>query len=139
VSQAHFESEFSQFSLYFFDPSAQVLVPEPVYLPRGAQASTRLVSGLLLGPESPLSRVERTFIPSETALGDISVPVSRDGVADVALSDDVLDLFFAAGDRADVERGLQRLLEARPATVIFSGRLGPDPARAIAWLAEMTQ
>jgi hypothetical protein len=92
VSQAHFESEFSQFSLYFFDPSAQVLVPEPVYLPRGAQASTRLVSGLLLGPESPLSRVERTFIPSETALGDISVPVSRDGVADVALSDDVLDL-----------------------------------------------
>ena len=55
------------------------------------------------------------------------------------VSDDVLDLFFAAGDRADVERGLQRLLEARPATVIFSGRLGPDPARAIAWLAEMTQ
>ncbi|HEY8642152.1 MAG TPA: LLM class flavin-dependent oxidoreductase [Candidatus Dormibacteraeota bacterium] len=74
------------------------------------------------------------FLPQMKAITDFY------GVDPAApVSDDVLDLFFAAGDRADVERGLQRLLEARPATVIFSGRLGPDPARAIAWLAEMTQ
>jgi 5,10-methylenetetrahydromethanopterin reductase len=53
------------------------------------------------------------------------------------VSDQTLDLFFAAGSPADVERGLARLLEAGPATVIFSGRLGPDPERALELLAEL--
>ena len=53
------------------------------------------------------------------------------------VSDEVLDLFFAAGNQFDVAAGLERLLEARPATVIFSGRLGPDPVRAVALLATL--
>lgn len=47
------------------------------------------------------------------------------------VSDAVLDTFFAAGTPAEVERGLVRLLEAKPATVVFSGRLGPDPRRSL--------
>jgi Lipoprotein LpqB beta-propeller domain/Sporulation and spore germination len=92
VPQSHFDTRFQQYFLYFFDKSAQVLVPEPVYLPSGPQAPTLLVAGLLRGPDQDLLGVERTFIPARTKLGDISVPVSHDGVADVPLSDDMLDL-----------------------------------------------
>ncbi len=51
------------------------------------------------------------------------------------VTDKVLDTLFAAGSPADVERGLERLLAVRPATVVFSGRLGPDPRRALDLLA----
>jgi hypothetical protein len=92
IPQSHFEAQYQQYFLYFFDRSAQVLVPEPVYVPRGAQASTLLVAGLLKGPEGGLRDVERSFVPSGTALDGISVPVSREGTAEVPLSHQVLDV-----------------------------------------------
>lgn len=91
VPHSHFESRFQQYFLYFFDKSAQILVPEPVYLPRGEQAPTRLLQGLLRGPDQDLLGTERTFIPANTGL-EISVPVQRDGTAEVPLSDEILDL-----------------------------------------------
>lgn len=91
IPQSHFESRYQQYLLYFFDKSAQVLVPEPVYLPRGEQTPTMLIRGLLRGPDQDLLGVERTFIPADTEL-EISVPVSRDGTAEVPLSDEVLEL-----------------------------------------------
>lgn len=92
IPSTHFESRFNQYFLYFFDKSAQVLVPEPVYVPAGAQATTSLVTGLLQGPARELLGVERTFVPARTRLDDISVPVSQDGAAEVPLSDEVLGL-----------------------------------------------
>ncbi len=92
IPRTHFETWFAQYSLYFFDKSAQVMVPEPVYVPTGAQASTSLVAGLLAGPERDLLGVERTFLPAGTELDDISVPVVQNGTAVVPLSDEVLDL-----------------------------------------------
>jgi hypothetical protein len=92
IPRAHFDARFTQYFLYFFDKSSQVLVPEPVYVPRGAQAPTLLVSGLLRGPDRDLLGVERTFLPARTRLDDLSVPVSPDGTAEVPLSDQVLDL-----------------------------------------------
>lgn len=92
IPATHFETWFTQHFLYYFDKAAQILVPEPVYVPTGAQASTFLVAGLLAGPERRLLGVERTFIPARTRLDDISVPVSQDGVVEVPLSDEVLDL-----------------------------------------------
>ena len=92
IPQSHFEAQYQQYYLYFFDRAAQVLVPEPVYVPRGAQASTLLVAGLLKGPEAALTDVERSFVPHGTALDGISVPVSRDGTAEVPLSHQVLDV-----------------------------------------------
>ena len=50
------------------------------------------------------------------------------------VSDGTLDTFVAAGTVADVVAGLERLLEAEPSTVTFSGRLGPDPDRALGLL-----
>ncbi len=100
IPQTHFETRFAQYHLYFFDKTAQVLVPEPVYVPTGAQTSTSLVTGLLRGPDRGLLGVERTFIPAKTTLDDISVPVSADGVAEVPLSDEVLDIDVERQSRA---------------------------------------
>ena len=103
VPQSHFESRFQQYFLYFFDKSAQILVPEPVYLPRGEQAPTMLVRGLLRGPDQNLLGAERTFIPAKTEL-EISVPVQAGGTAEVPLSDEVLDL-----DDEDLDLALAQL------------------------------
>jgi hypothetical protein len=92
IPRTHFETQYEQYLLYFFDKSGQVLVPEPVYVPRGLQAPTLLLAGLLKGPARDLLGVERTFFPANASLDGISVPVSRDGTAEVPLSDEVLDV-----------------------------------------------
>ncbi|MGZ6878153.1 MAG: LpqB family beta-propeller domain-containing protein, partial [Nocardioidaceae bacterium] len=92
IPATHFASTFTQYFLYFFDKTAQALVPEPVYVPRGAQASTVLVSGLLAGPDRSLLGVERTFLPARVQLDDLSVPVSLDGTAQVPLTNQILNL-----------------------------------------------
>ena len=50
VPETWFEQWFRQVSLYFFDPTATMLVPEPVYVPRGEALATTLTRGLLMGP-----------------------------------------------------------------------------------------
>lgn len=47
------------------------------------------------------------------------------------ISDRTLDTFVASGAARDIVSGLERLVEAGPSTVTFSGRLGPDPRRAL--------
>ena len=89
IPQPHFEARYRQFSLYFLDSTSQVLVPEPVYLPSGVQAPTALVSGLLEGPAAP--KVERSTLPPDAFLG-VGVPVGEDGLAQVPLSPEILDL-----------------------------------------------
>ena len=84
VPKSWFEQRFRQVSLYFFDPTAQILVPEPVFVPRGEQLATTLIRSLLRGPGPGLGRVSRSFIPAGLTFG-LSVPVSADGVADIAL------------------------------------------------------
>jgi 5,10-methylenetetrahydromethanopterin reductase len=57
--------------------------------------------------------------------------------ATAPVTDEVLDTFFAAGNPTDIEGGLRRLLEAKPATVVFSGRLGPEPQQALDLLGRL--
>jgi hypothetical protein len=89
ISRTHFDTRFVRYDLHFFDPSARILVPEPVYVPAGAEAPSLLVSGLLAGPDPKLKSVERTFFPAGTKL-ELSVPVEG-GVADIPLSSEILD------------------------------------------------
>ena len=84
VPDSWFEQRFRQVSLYFFDPSGQILVPEPVFVPRGEQLATALTSALLRGPGPALEDISRSFIPEGLSFG-LSVPVSEEGVADLAL------------------------------------------------------
>ncbi len=91
IPRTYFDSRYQQYFVYFFDPTAQVLVPEPTYLPRGEQAATLLVRRLLRGPQPRLDGVLRTFIPGGTQYV-LSVPVSPEGVAEVELTERMLRL-----------------------------------------------
>jgi alkanesulfonate monooxygenase SsuD/methylene tetrahydromethanopterin reductase-like flavin-dependent oxidoreductase (luciferase family) len=53
------------------------------------------------------------------------------------IPDRTLDLFVAAGTPADVARGVDRLVQAGPATITFSGRMGADPLWAIRQLGDI--
>lgn len=80
-----FDGQFAQLSLYFFDPTGRVLVPEPVFVPRGNQLATILVRDLVQGPSAALAPVERSFLPPGVSAG-LSVLVGSDGTADVVLT-----------------------------------------------------
>jgi len=91
VPASWFKDRFAQLSLYFFDPTGRVLVPEPVFVPRGNQLATTLVRDLLQGPSPALSGVERSFFPPGVSPG-LSVPVDADGTADVVLTGDASEV-----------------------------------------------
>ncbi|MEI2811204.1 MAG: LpqB family beta-propeller domain-containing protein [Nocardioides sp.] len=104
VPERWFVLRFRQLSLYYFDPTGHLLVPEPVYVPRGEQLATSVVTALLAGPPSiggTPGSVARTFAPSGLAV-ELSVVVDGQGVARVVLQGDpaavdrdVLPLFLA--------------------------------------------
>jgi hypothetical protein len=78
------------FNLYYFTRDFSTLVPDPVTIPlSGSGLPTQLVRGLLAGATSWLAPAVRTAFPEGTALALDSVPV-RDGIAEVALTDEVL-------------------------------------------------
>ncbi len=89
VPTSWFNDRFRRVSLYFFDPTAQILVPEPVFAPVGDQFATSLLNGLLAGPGPGRSRVTSTFIPEAMRPG-LSVPI-KDGVAEVTLPGELGD------------------------------------------------
>ena len=86
VRSSWFKERYRQASLYFFDPTAQVLVPEPVFVPVGPTFATSLVSALLSGPPRRLRSIETTFVPPRLTVG-LSVPVI-DGIASLDLAGD---------------------------------------------------
>jgi hypothetical protein len=88
VLDSFFEERFQQVNLYFFDPSGEILVPEPVFVPRGSQLPTSLVRGLLQGPPDAATGSTASFFPRGSELADVSVTVDK-GVAEVALRGDL--------------------------------------------------
>lgn len=87
VPASWFQQRYRQVALYYFDPNAQILVPEPVFVPRGEQLATTLVSGLLTGPPPRSRGLVRSYLPPGLSVG-LSVPVDEQGVADVDLVGD---------------------------------------------------
>ncbi|GAA1999621.1 MtrAB system accessory lipoprotein LpqB [Nocardioides kribbensis] len=85
VPDSWFDQRFRQVSLYFVDPLAEILVPEPVYAPVDDTFASSLVEGLVEGPGRGASGVSSTFLPPGLEV-DLSVPVSEDGVAQVSLT-----------------------------------------------------
>lgn len=85
ILQADFyDANYEDASLYYFDPTGRILVPEPVHVPQGSQLASSLVKALLRAPRSLPRSVTQTFIPPGLSIG-ISVPVNR-GVAEVNLT-----------------------------------------------------
>ncbi len=86
VPETWFSQAYRRVSLYYLDPSAQIMVPEPVFLPRGDQLATALVDRLIEGPDRSLrGRVERSFVPPGVDV-ELSVTVNDAGVADIRLT-----------------------------------------------------
>jgi hypothetical protein len=82
VDHEDFDRYYEPVSLYFADPSADALVPYPIYLPLGEQLATSLVQELLAGPPTR----GREPLPSASPLsveGSVSI---EDGIAEVSLS-----------------------------------------------------
>lgn len=90
VRDSWFAQRFRQASIYFFDPTGEVLVPELVYLPTGDQLPTYLVRDLLAGPGPQLAGVERTFFPAGATVRPVTV--DERGRAEVALQGDPAQL-----------------------------------------------
>jgi hypothetical protein len=99
VRTSFFDTSFARFNLYFYDQTGRVLLPDPVFIPRGEQTATNLVRGLLAGPGSTLAQVTRSALPSRTDLA-LSVVVTESGVAEVPLTRDVLRVAPAELSRA---------------------------------------
>lgn len=89
VPTSFFDRSFTRFNLYFLDQTGRVLLPDPVFIPRGDQTATNLVRGLLAGPGRSIDEISRSALPLRTAL-DLSVVVTESGVAEVPLSREVL-------------------------------------------------
>lgn len=85
VPESWFGRAYRRVSLYFLDPSAQIMVPEPVFLPRGDTLPTAMVKALIQGPSRRLEGVVTSFIPPDLDV-ELAVPVSDDGVADIPLT-----------------------------------------------------
>jgi hypothetical protein len=88
VPQDWYAQRFRQVSLYFFDPTSQVLVPDPEFVPRAADLASTLVRRLIAGPAPELTDHARNLLPPGTD-PEISVPVTSDGLATVDLEGDV--------------------------------------------------
>jgi len=88
VSRLDFDREYRPFNVYYFDPSLQLLVPDPVYLPIRVGLPTALTRAVLRGPTSWLRPAVRNAVPAHTSLtGDVSLDA---GIVRVPLSEDVL-------------------------------------------------
>jgi hypothetical protein len=86
VPESWFEDSYRRASLYFFDPTTRILVPEPVHIPDGDQVASSLVPGLL--PSDDMDpRIERTYFP-EGFTTAFSVPITSAGIAEVSLDGD---------------------------------------------------
>jgi Lipoprotein LpqB beta-propeller domain/Sporulation and spore germination len=110
VSDYTFTSDsYQPYSLYFFAPSFEFLVPYPIYLPTGDQLATSLVQGVVLDgpPGQPGERQLLTAVPPDTTV-DPSVSITAEGVAEIRLNGPLLGL--------DSEQ--RRLLSAQLVTTV---------------------
>lgn len=109
VPESWFQDWYRRVSLYFFDPTARILVPEPVFVPEGEQLATSLVRGLFAERPPGRGAATRTFFPAELD-PPLSVPITPTGVAEVSLGiEGRADGDLAAIDDLTTERMLTQL------------------------------
>jgi hypothetical protein len=129
VQREWFNQRYRPASLYFFDPTGRILVPEPVYVPRGDRLATTLVARLLQGPGRLLGRVVRSYVPRGIDAG-LSVQVSIDGIAEVDLGGGPETAGSVGAERmlAQLAWTLQQQPGIRALRVTIGGEplLGPD-------------
>ena len=78
-----FQDHYTPASVYYLDPTASIMVPEPVFVPT-EQLATALVQSLLDGPGPRLADVSRSFVPTGLTPG-LSIPIDAAGLASISL------------------------------------------------------
>jgi hypothetical protein len=101
VPSSWFEQRFRQASLYFFDPSTTILIPEPVFVPKGGQFASALVNALLQGPALGLGAVEQNYLPTDLR-SLVSVTVSASGVAKIELTSDTGETAMPTAEQSEL-------------------------------------
>jgi hypothetical protein len=71
-----FGTVFSEYALYYFDPSGRYLVPDLRWFPAGRSTPSLAVASLLAGPDDWLQHSVVTDFPAGTALGSRGVVVT---------------------------------------------------------------
>lgn len=85
VPRRWFDEQYVRQQVYYVDMAAEILVPEAVYVPRGAQLATSLVRSLLHGPPAGGQLIARTFLPKVNSSSDVTVDVDSEGLAEIDL------------------------------------------------------
>lgn len=85
VPRRWFDEQYVRQQVYFVDVAAQILVPEAVYVPRGAQLATSLVRSLLHGPPAGGQLISRSYLPKVSSSSDVTVDVDSEGSAEIDL------------------------------------------------------
>ena len=144
VAEFAFSSFYQSYNLYFVG-NGSALVPNPIYLPNlrnQASIASVLMRALLNGPSDWLAPAVTSAIPEGTALSVDAVTIN-DGVAEVALSDNVLQPERRPADadgrpgalHAPAHRDPGRHVHREPAAVRHPGRrpghLRGDPRLAV--------
>ena len=62
VTDDWFQDHYRPAAVYYLDPTASILVPEPIFVP-SEQVAGSLVQALLEDPGPPLTDVARSFVP----------------------------------------------------------------------------
>jgi len=122
VPESWFDDWYQRRSLYYFDPTSEVLVAEPVFVPRGDQSASSLVRGLVSAPPPALQDVALSYFPAGTRDG-LSVPIVG-GIAAVSLSGDPAAVDDETGGRmlAQLARTLGQEQQVRAIQLNIGGR-----------------
>ena len=101
---------FRRYSLQYFDPSFEHLVPDPRWFPRRSRIATTITQAVVSGtPSGWLAEAVRSAFPEDVELALLSVPVGEsDQVAEVALTAPAasLDALTLARMRTQLEKSL---------------------------------
>lgn len=124
VPASWFGDWYQRVNTYYFDPTSEILVPEPVFVPRGDQEASALVRSLLATPDDTSTRVLRSHFPEGTGPG-LSVPVDAGGLAEVNLAGDPSVIDEETGQRMLAQ--LVWTLRQLPRVRAVSLRVGDRP------------
>jgi len=118
VSRPVFDVVFKSYALYFFDSQRQYLVPDLRWFPSRASTATRLVNGLIEGPDLWLGDSVVNVIPDGTKLAVDAVTVTN-GVASMDFNGTFLTVSKAVRSqiKAEIDATLGQIAGVRESQI----------------------
>ncbi|WP_028708683.1 LpqB family beta-propeller domain-containing protein [Propionicicella superfundia] len=99
VSDYLFRNAYRTADLYFLSAQDDVLVPDPIVVPRGTRDLTAVVAGVLDGPSAWLAPAVTSALPDDAGITVDSAEADSGGVVDIRLSAGAASLEATARSR----------------------------------------